>query len=159
FWVLGLGVLLYAPMEQLLAARTTPYLIGLGCKARRTAWLLTGFWLAFLGARILAALLLEPGPPRAGLETWTLFRLVAVVAVLLSNLAGTTSRSFAAVGILLLGFCLGPVFPTLVGLGFEKYPNEPGGVVGVLFALKAIGSVVLLPLTDDAARRSRSERT
>ncbi len=159
FWTLGLGFLLYGPLEQLLATRTAPYLSGFGCSARRTGWLVSGFWLAFLGSRLLAAMLFQPGPLRSGTEAWSLFGVIVAATVLLGNLAGTTARSFATSGILMLGFCLGPVLPTLLGLAFEHFPNEPGGVCGALFALAALSSVTQLPLTEDSARRVEAERT
>jgi DHA1 family bicyclomycin/chloramphenicol resistance-like MFS transporter len=158
FWAVGMAFVLCGPLEQLLITRATPYLTGFGFGVRRTAWLLTGFWLALLGSQLLAALLLDRVTMRPSLEAWSLLGLVVAATVLLGNLAGTTSRSYAGFGVLLLGFCLGPVMPTLVGMVFDQYPTERGAVGGALFALAAGGSLVLLPTTDAAARRTETER-
>ena len=89
------------------------------------------------------------------------------VAIVLGNLAGTASAAAAWRGTLLLGFLLGPIFPTLVGILFERLaferPDQPairgfGTAYGTLFAVGSLGSLVLAPLIGARATR-RSVQT
>jgi fucose permease len=158
FWAAGLVFLLYGPLECMLAGWLTPHLTELGCSPRRSAWLMTGFWLALLASRLLVAVVLQHGPSRPGAEAAALAILALAAGVIIGNLAGTISRSAATWGVLMLGVCLGPVLPTLIGLVFERFPLERGSVYGALAALSALGGVVLLPLIDAAARRGTAQR-
>ncbi len=62
-------------------------------------------------------------------------------------------------GLVLLGFVLGPVFPTLVSILFRHLTNESvtsyGTAYGVMFAIGSLGSLTLAPVIGWAARRRR----
>lgn len=157
-WAAALAFLLYGPLENMLTVWAPSYLTGLGNSERRAAWLMTGFWVAYLAGRFLTALGLQHGPPRPGVEAGSLVVLVLVAAVALGNLAGTTTRGAAAGYLLLAGLCLGPTFPTLVGLVFERYPGERGTLFGLMFAAGGLGSAVFVPLLGAYARRVTVQR-
>ena len=92
-----LTFLLYGPLEGVLGLWTSSYLEGLGYSERRAAWLVTAFWLAFVGGRLLTALALQSGTAPPAVEAGGLVVLVLVTAAALGNLAGTTNRTGAAV--------------------------------------------------------------
>ena len=59
---------------------------------------------------------------------------------------------------LLLGLCLGPIFPTLSGIVVHRHPAEPGSAFGAFFALGAVGSLVIPPVIGAYARKTNIQR-
>jgi MFS family permease len=137
----GLVFFFYAPLEAAVGVWTTTYLTEAGHGERGAAWVLSGFWFAFMGARLLVAML--------GLgqrwDPWLLVLPALFSAALLGNLAGTGSHRAARGGILLLGFLMGPIFPTLVGMLFRTCMQERGTAYGLMFAIGSLGGLVLGP--------------
>jgi fucose permease len=153
-WLTALVFLLYFPVETFFATWTGRYLTDLGYPPRSTTYLVSGFWLSFLTGRFLAALLQEQSRVLpAGSEPWLILVLGLLTAIMLGNLVGAYYPSSAAMGILLVGFCLGPIFPTLVGIVAEAFPNDQGIAYGGMFALGAAGSWFFPPLLGVYARR------
>jgi fucose permease len=162
-WLAAVVFFLYAPLEAAVNVWTTTYLTDLGQSERKAAWVLTGFWAAFLASRLVAALALHHWPGLGRGWDFVLLVLPALlVAVVLGNLAGTASGAAAGRGTLLLGFLLGPIFPTLVGALFQRLNDEKvygfGTAYGALFAVGSLGSLVLAPLIGARATR-RSVQT
>ncbi|HVS34007.1 MAG TPA: MFS transporter [Gemmataceae bacterium] len=152
-WLIGLLFLFYAPLESSLSVWATTYLTELGQTPAGATWALSGFWAAFLGSRLLAAMWLHWAA--ASVEVWLLIAAGALAAGVLGNLIGTGSRAAARFQLVSLGFLLGPVFPSLVGLIFHIEPAPPTGTAyGLVFALGSLGSLALAPLVGARARRS-----
>jgi fucose permease len=149
-WLAGLVFFFYAPLEGAISVWTTTYLTDLGQGERGAAWLLSGFWALFLASRFLVALV-NPGPAWG---PWLIVVPALLTAVVLGNMAGTAVRIHARAGLLVLGFLLGPVFPTLVGIVFRLAPHEQGTAYGTVFAIGSCGSLVLAPLIGARARRA-----
>jgi fucose permease len=149
-WLAGLVFFFYAPLEGAISIWTTTYLTDLGHGERRAAWLLSGFWTLFLTARLLTALLLHTRVLHPG---WMLVLPALLAAVVLGNLSGTAERGHARAGLLVLGLLLGPIFPTLIGLVFSRFPQEMGTAYGSVFAIGSAGSLFLAPLIGASARR------
>jgi fucose permease len=156
-WLAGLVFFLYGPLEGSLGTWATTFLTDLGFRERRAAWLLSGFWLTFLAARLLTALLQEHQFLHSGAsEPWLLVGLALAAAVCLGNMAGARTGFSAALGLLLVGAFFGPVFPTLVGilLDYPEFKQKPGTAFGAMFAIGATGSLILPPLIGVYARRT-----
>ena len=152
-WLAGLVFLLYSPLEGALGTWATTYLTQIGYRERRAALLLSGFWLAFLGGRLVVSYLQQRVLPEHS-EAWLILFLAVLGAVVLGNLAGTQNRGSAAWGLLLAGAILGPIFPTLVGILFRNVKvAEQGTAYGAMFAIGATGSLFLAPLFGAYARR------
>ena len=154
-WITGLVALLYNPLEGAVSTWATSYLTDFGYTQRRAAWLLSGFWLAYIGARLVASFLLqrEVLPPRS--EAWFILGLALISAVLIANLAGTRYRTYAAIGLLGVGAAFGPIFPTLIGVLFNNVdPSTRGTAYGAMYALGGTGSLIIPPLMGFYARRS-----
>jgi MFS family permease len=154
-WLAGLVFMLYGPLEGAVATWATTYLTEFGYGQRRAAWLLSGFWLTFLGGRLAVSFLeqREVLPPRS--EPWLILALAFLSAVVMANLVGARSQSYAAVGLLAVGALFGPIFPTLVGILFNNVdPSARGTAYGAMYALGATGSLVVPPAMGVYARRS-----
>jgi len=156
-WLAGLVFFLYAPLEGCLHTWGTSYLQNMGHDERRAGRLLFGFWCAFLAGRLTAAFFQHWRVLPASWDPWLVVVLALCATVVLANLAGTVRRNSAANGLLMLGFCLGPIFPTLVGFLFRVYGNNPGTAFGVMFAIGSAGSVVFAPLIGAHFQRRNSQ--
>jgi len=161
-WLAGLAFLLYAPLEGSLGTWATQYLTDRGLRARAAAWLLSGFWLMFLVARLVTALVQEHGtPPQSSAVPWFAAFIVVLAlaaAVFLGNMAGARTRFSGALGLLLVGAFFGPIFPTLVGILFMHFPHQRGTAFGAMFAIGAVGNLILPPLISAYARRNTIQR-
>jgi fucose permease len=155
FWEAALVFLLYGPLEGSLGTWAIRYLTSLGFRVRPAEWLLAGFWFTFLAARLVTAVVQQQQErPNAALEGWLLVGLALAAAVFLGNMAGAHARWSAALGLLLVGACLGPIFPTLVGILFEHFPNARGTAYGGMFSVGAAGGLILPTLLGSYARRT-----
>jgi fucose permease len=158
FWDLilaGLVFFFYAPLEGAVSIWSTTFLKEAGYNERRATWILSGFWGAFLLSRLLVALLLPATYPR--LDLWLLIVVPALLcAVAAGNMAGADRPTGVRNGLLLLGFVMGPIFPTLVGVLFREFPADRGTVYGSMFALGSVGSLLLAPLIGVRMRNTNS---
>jgi fucose permease len=159
-WLAALVFFFYAPLEAVVSIWATTLLTELGQGERGATWALSGFWCAFLASRLLTALAAQS----SWLSGWDSFLLVipaALVAVVLGNLAGTASRTAARRGLYLVGFLLGPIFPTLIGILFERLTADDqaayGTAFGLVFATGSLGSLILAPLVGSLARRRTAQ--
>ncbi len=146
FWIVGSAFLLYAPLEFAFSAWGLTYLTGDQQFApRKAAWLMSLFWLAFVSSRVLMTVLFHGKHLAAPVAAWVILGLAAVSAVVVANLAGEARPRRAAWELLLLGFVLGPIFPTLAALTLNHFPDNRGTAFGALFAFGSLGSLVLAP--------------
>jgi fucose permease len=158
-WLCGLVFLLYSPLEGSLGTWARTYLSDQGFSHRWTTWLLAGYWLSFLAARLAAALLQNRGTlPKVTSEAWLILGLALSAAVFLGNMVGARTRFMAALGLLLVGACFGPIFPTLVGILLNSFADERGTAYGAMFSIGATGSLILPPLVGAFARRNTVQR-
>jgi fucose permease len=153
-WLAGLVFFFYAPLEGSLSIWATTYLTELGHGEHRAAWLLSGFWTTFLSSRLLAAFALHRGLSEAW-NPWLLVLLALLAAVILGNMSGTARPRSARLGLLYLGFLLGPIFPTLVAMLFQlpACRHAQGTAYGLMFAVGSLGSLLLAPVIGASARR------
>jgi fucose permease len=152
-WLAALVFLLYGPLEWSVSTWAIKYLTDLGYRERRAALVLAGFWLAFLGARLLTALWQHGGGLNESWNAILICVLAIVAAIALGDLAGAGSRANAGFGLILLGAALGPIFPTLVALLFKQFPSHRGTAYGAMFGLGSVGSLFLPRWMDAYARR------
>lgn len=139
-WALGVLVLIYVGIESGVSGWTTIYLTRTTALDVATAALVTsGFWLALTGGRLVGAIIGARMTP----NTLLLIMLVGGLAggVLLAASTGHTSLTIAAV--LLLGFCLGPIFPTALAITTASFRQAPGTAASVVVALGSLGGSLL----------------
>lgn len=150
-WLAGLVFFLYGPLEFAVGTWATTYLIDHGYSDRRSARLLSGFWLMFLAGRVLTAFLQDQGVLRSNGDFVLIPLLGLLAAVILGNLMSAPADKKTGWGLLVLGLILGPIFPTLVGIVL-KLPHPAGTAYGVMFAIGSMGSLLLAPLIGLYAR-------
>jgi hypothetical protein len=92
-------------------------------------------------------------------EPWLILILALVAATVLGHLSGASRLGNAGGGLLFLGFLLGPIFPTLVGLLFSHFEQNRGTAFGAMFALGATSNLFLPPLIGAYARRTNVQRS
>ncbi|MCI0459460.1 MAG: MFS transporter [Gemmataceae bacterium] len=154
-WLTGLAFFLYMPLEGSIGTWATTYLTELGVRETRAAWLLSGFWLTFLAARLITAVFQSQGVLSPSSDPWLLVLLALASAICLGNMAGGHQQSTAMGGLLLVGALFGPVFPTLVGILFGHTAEQDRGTAyGAMFAIGASGGLLLPPLIGSYARRT-----
>ncbi len=150
----GLVFLFYAPLEGALGIWSTTFLTQTGYSERRAAGLLSAFWGAFLLSRLLVAF----WQPKPYWDPWLITVPALLAAVVLGNLAGTGGKTQAHNGLILLGFLLGPIFPTLVAVLFREFTQDRGTVYGAMFAIGSLGSLLVSPLIGLRVRNSNAQR-
>jgi fucose permease len=156
-WGAALVFLLYAPLEASISFWAKTFFTDHGGDEREANRFLSGFWGAVLVSRLLVAGLLLGNFFRADLDAWELVLAALLTAVAFGNLAGTVGSRQAGRGLVLVGLCLGPIAPTLLGMLFNRLsPTQYGGAVGILFAAGSCGSLILSPVI---ARMGRKKGT
>lgn len=112
-WLLGLLLLCYTGVEVGFGGWVTLYLISSANLAPEAAALIaSGFWLALTAGRGLGAVLGLRLTPQTLLTTCLLGMLGGTALLSLS----VGARAGTAAGVLLLGLCCGPVFPTVMAV-------------------------------------------
>jgi MFS family permease len=141
YWLLGLALIFYFPIESALDVWAEPFLNELGYRERSGRMMLIGFWVAFLAARLGMAWAVGERN-----EMWLLMLCVLISAIVLGNLVGAYGASAGALGFWLVGFAYGPLLPTLLGLLVELFPANPGVVIGSLFAVAGVHDALFQPV-------------
>jgi fucose permease len=154
-WLTAGLVLVVVPMELTLATWSARYLNETGHPPRLASTLAVNFWVSFLAGRLATGLFLGQNElVVADPEPWMVFGLAVCTAIVLGNMIGTDSSRGSSVGLILVGLCLGPVFPTLTGLALRLFPTAQGTAAGVVNAGAVLGEITLLPLMSVYARRT-----
>ncbi len=152
----GLVFFFYAPLEGSISVWTTTYLTDLGFREKSAVWVLSGFWACFLVSRLFTAYLLPEG-----WDPWMTVLAGLLAAVVLGNLAGAPDANWrkVALGLLLLGLLLGPIFPCLVARVFKAFGDSRGTAFGEMYALGSVGSLILGPILGSRARSRNVQPT
>lgn len=136
-----LGALLFfeAGTEMLLGGYLTTFLTReTGASVREASWVLAGFWVALMTARIMLGRVLQRIP---GLLLVPFMAGGAAVALMLATLA--PGFATASLGFLVSAFALAGVVPTILGVAGAALPERTGAVFGLLFSLAVTGSMTL----------------
>jgi fucose permease len=142
-WLLSLLLLLAVGVEMGLGGWTTVY-------ARQTtaltggeiAMLVSAYWLALTGGRLLGAILGVRVTSRA-LATLSVAGLCLASAMLV---LGSGTVAWTVAGTMVAGLSMGPVFPTIVVMGTELFRQAPSRAVTMIIAVSSLGGMVLPPL-------------
>ncbi|HET6439238.1 MAG TPA: MFS transporter [Anaeromyxobacter sp.] len=142
-WFLSLLLFLGVGVEMGVGGWTTVYVerttsLGVGA----VAWLVSGYWLALTGGRLLGAV------AGARLTAPVLARIAILGACAGSTtlLLGAGSVPLTILGTVVMGTSIGPIFPTVVVLGTEAFPSAPSRAVSVIIATSSLGGMLLPPL-------------
>ena len=115
----GIVLLVYLPLEWILGAWSTTFLMGLGMSERSSIFTLSGFWLSFLASRFVTAMLMASGwiTPTVA-DAWLIIVLALGAGVTLGNMAGARNAKGASLGLILTGIMLGPISSNAGGNSF-----------------------------------------
>jgi fucose permease len=166
-WLCGLAYVCYFPMEASMAGWTTTFLIGREISEMSAARLFSGFWLAYLAARLATAFALGGIalgalgtlrlPPDS--EVLLITVLSAASAVVLLGMTFGRSRALAALIVVVAGFTFGPIFPTVMAVLLDHTdPASHGRAVGIAIALGGLGSSTMPLVIGASARRTSLQR-
>jgi hypothetical protein len=154
-WMAGLVFFFYAPLEACVSVWAATFLADKYPGQRRAAWLLSGFWAAFLGSRILVSLVEYSGYFGDRWSAWLLVLPALGAAAILGNLSGSDLRRNVGWGLVLLGVVLGPMVPILLSILFQLpgARGYPGTAYGFLYAVGSLGGLLLAPVIAAALKR------
>jgi hypothetical protein len=147
-WLAALVFFFYAPLEAAISLWAATYLTTDEEGRPRGRWILPSFWALLLSSRLLAGLAGHAGLWGDGNAGWLLVLPALLTAVALGNLAGVSKGG--GLSVLVIGFVLGPILPTLLAMLFLcptlKHTHAPGLACGALFAAGSAGSALFAPL-------------
>ncbi len=107
--------------------------------AGSAALVLSAFWVSFTGGRLLAAFLSTFCPPRVLLAGTLAGALAGVLLLLLAS--GSSTVTIGA--LLLIAVCLGPVFPTIVGMATSLFPHSAARAAAAVMVMGSLGGLIL----------------
>ncbi|MGF1579296.1 MAG: sugar MFS transporter [Gemmataceae bacterium] len=152
----ALSIFLFHLLERSVLVWAPPYLEDIGYKRQWVRGVvLGGFWVTFLAGRLLCGTI-----ESLAYADLTLAICIVATAAFAGNMIGTNNWANGAVCFWLLGLCLGPMLPTLVGTIFYKYSPEkspvPSGLAfGLIVGLGIIGRYVADPLVHRMLRKDK----
>jgi fucose permease len=170
FWILGFAFLFFVPLETSVAGWATTLVLRQSSrevpdeKDRRLASLtLSGFWLGFMGSRLIVSILGSAGKMTEWLgksnEQALLLGAATVCVALMLSLALLRGRNLTVALVLLSGAACGPVFPTMMAVVLLSVPPEAmGRAVGIFFFFASVGWTVVPMLIGYVARKTNIQR-
>ncbi|MGA7617340.1 MAG: MFS transporter [Thermoanaerobaculia bacterium] len=137
------GVLLIAAMlffqsgnEASIGGWTSTYLGSTGASARIATWILAGYWAAMMAGRALSAKLLGSMSKTTLVLASAIGSAIGALVLLVS-----TSIPVMAAGAVLIGLSFAAIYPTILAIAGDRYPEDTGSVFGLLFAIGLLGGM------------------
>lgn len=141
FWLLAAAIALFVPVECGLSSWSGAFARDLHDRRPHVVRTrIAGFWAGYLVARLATYWLV-----RTDLEPWFVLACTVISAMAMGNLIGTYGSSSGSLAYWLVGFCLGPVLPGLLGLLEGAASGRFGLAVGVLLSLGAAYQTLIGP--------------
>jgi fucose permease len=143
-WTAGLALLFYIGLEVSMGSWITTYMKSIGCSDEKASGILSFFWIALMVGRLTASQVVRPG-----MEANLILIAALVAGAAIFAMIRASSHGLATLSIIVVGLCLAPMFPTVVGLTFRHFTPEPGGVdvrgsvFGTIFAIGLIGGTII----------------
>jgi fucose permease len=136
-WAGGLALFCYMSLEVTLAGFITTYLKSHEMSDEKAGTTLSGFWIALMAARLIAAFTIP-----ADMFVYALPILALVAAISIAAMVGAKSVGLGVGATLVTGFVLGPIFPSLVGVTFSK-TEASGSVFSLIFGIGLLGAILM----------------
>ena len=132
----GAALFCYISLESTLGGFLTTYLADHKVDATKANYFLAGFWTALMLARLFTAFCV---PQTMFAYYVPVLALIAAGSIMMMV---TAKNAGAAVGAMLVtGFVMGPICPTLVGVTFGK-TGVSAEVFGLIFAIGLLGGII-----------------
>lgn len=125
----------YISLEATLGGFLTTYLTNHKVDGTKANNLLAGFWACLMFARLFTAFVI---PPSVFPFYVPLLALIAAVSIMMMVTAKNAGP--AIVAMLVTGFAIGPIFPTIVGVTFGK-TGASAEVFGLIFGIGLLGGI------------------
>jgi fucose permease len=139
-WGMGAIVLLYVGTETGMGGWTTTYVEQtLRVSIESAALVTAGFWLALTAGRMTSAALGLRITPRRLLAASLAGAVIGGIILVL----GLGNLALTIAGVLLIGFCFGPVYPTMVAVTTATFPSGPGKAVSITAASGSVGGMAM----------------
>ena len=168
FWLTSLAFLFYVPLESCTAGWATTLIVsqspsGEEEKTKKlAAWGLSGFWLCFMGSRLVVSLMGEEaitGIFGEHKEYAMLLTGAVACVVLMIVLVVMRGRGMAFAAVVLAGLIFGPVFPAMMTLVLKGVdPAAMGRAVGFFFLFGSVGWTAIPMLIGNVAKKSNIQR-
>jgi fucose permease len=137
--VMLLAILLFfeSGNEACIGGWTSTYANASGFSPRTATLILAGFWAALMVSRLLVASVFRATSKTVLVLTSGLLSLLGCGLLL----SGHSLLTFG-LGVAVIGFTYGPIFPTALAIAGDRYTNT-GTVFGLLFAVALLGGMVM----------------
>jgi fucose permease len=153
-WLCCLAFFFHVPIEASTATWATTFMTGKGVSEALASTLLSMFWLAFMGSRLITALTLPEGMNAILVIAMSALCIAFTLGIVFSRSAWLTCAMVVTAGLI-----LGPIFPTLIAILLSHVqPSLHGRTVGLFFAIGGIGWTAVPLLIGWCAKRSSVER-
>jgi fucose permease len=153
-WLCCLAFFCHVPIEAAVATWATTLMLDKKVSDATASTLLSAFWLAFMGSRLITALTLPKGADMVLIITMAALCIAFTLGIALSRAAWLTCALVVAAGLI-----LGPIFPTLIAVLLSHVQTElHGRVVGLFFCIGGIGWTAIPILIGAYAKRTSVQR-
>jgi fucose permease len=138
-WIAGLALLFYVGIEVSMASWITTYFKSIRFSDEKASAVLSSFWVAMLVGRLAASQVVQKGA-----EAPLVLFAAAIAGGAIYTMIRTNHHGVATIAVLVAGLCFGPLFPTIVGLAFSKFPPaQHGSVFGAISAMGFLGGTTI----------------
>lgn len=135
-WLLAFVLFCQSGNEAAVNGWTSTYAGTRGLDQRTATFVLSGYWAAVMGGRLLATQILGK------IEKAPFILICAVTAVVGSGtLLFARSLMMLVIGVLLIGVSYAGIFPTVLAIAGDSYRKMAGTVFGFLFAVGMVGGM------------------
>jgi fucose permease len=153
-WLCCLAFFCHVPVEAAVATWATTLMADKKVKETTASSLLSAFWLAFMGSRLITALTLPAGADTVLIMTMAACCIAFTLGIVFSRSAWLTCSLVVVAGLI-----LGPIFPTLIAVLLSHVPESlHGRVVGLFFCIGGIGWTVIPILIGAYAKRTSVQK-
>ncbi|MEO6456945.1 MAG: MFS transporter [Chloroflexia bacterium] len=139
-WLFGGLLLIYVGTEIGIGGWGASFLtLTTSLDAPAAALVLSAFWIAFTSGRLLAAFISTICPPHLLLAGALAGTLIGVLLLLLAS--GSSVVTIGA--LLLIALCLGPIFPTVVGITTVLFEESAARAAAAVIVVGSVGGLIL----------------
>ena len=115
-WLAAIFLLVYVGVEVSLGAWSYTLLTGgRQIQTAQAGWMVSGYWFGLTLGRFILARVVERVGPRRAIQ-WLTVGAVAGIALVWAPVSGGVGQALAAAGLWLVGFSLGPIFPSVIAV-------------------------------------------
>lgn len=144
-WLAALTLFCYIGLEVSMASWISSYASELGASDKEATNTLSLFFICMMISRLVFGLQDKvTGVNLTPIGGYVLGIAGLVSAVAIFMMKNSTSVGAGKTAVAIAGICFAPVFPTVVGVTFQHFPNTQWGTLfGVIFAIGLLGATIM----------------